>query len=150
MTKSNPSLTQRTAAGMTWLTGVQVARQLLSIISVSILARRIPPAVYGLMGMAVLVTNLLETIRDVGTGAALIREREVPDHLASTAFWLNCGTGVTVTLFVIALSWPAARFFHEPRVATILQFLSISFFFGALGWYQPPFLTGQWNFGKSQ
>ena len=47
---------------------MQIARQLLSIISVSVLARRIPPAAYGLVGMAVLVTNLLETIRDVGTG----------------------------------------------------------------------------------
>ena len=93
MTQSNPSLTQRTASGMAWLTSVQAVRQLLSIISVSVLARRIPPAVYGLMGMAALVTLLLETIRDVGTGTALIRERELPDHLASTAFWLNGGTG---------------------------------------------------------
>ena len=118
---------------MAWLTGVQVARQVLSVISVSVLARRIPPATYGLVGMAILVTNLLETIRDVGTGTALIRERELPDALASTAFWLNCGTGTVVTMLVVALSWPAARFFHQPQVATILQFLSISFFFGALG-----------------
>ena len=118
---------------MAWLTGVQVARQLLSIVSVSILARRIPPAIYGLVGMAVLVTTLLETIRDVGTGTALIRERTLPDELASTAFWLNCGTGVVVTMLVIGLFWPAAYFFRQPQLSRILQFLSISFFFGALG-----------------
>jgi PST family polysaccharide transporter len=99
MTNSAPSLTQRTAAGVAWLTVVQVTRQVLSVISVSILARRIPASVYGLVGMAVLVTNLLETIRDVGTGSALIRERELPDNLASTAFWLNCGIGVVVTFW---------------------------------------------------
>ena len=113
MTSPSPSLTQKTAAGMAWLTGVQAARQLLSIVSVSILARRIPPPIYGLVGMAVLVTTLLETVRDVGTGTALIRERELPDSLASTAFWLNCGTGIIVTLLVIAFSWPAAHFFRE-------------------------------------
>jgi O-antigen/teichoic acid export membrane protein len=133
MTKPTPSLTQRTAAGMAWLTGVQIARQVLSVISVSVLARRIPPPIYGLVGMAVLVTTLLETIRDVGTGTALIRERELPDELASTAFWLNCCTGIVVTLLVIAMSWPAAYFFRQPQVARILQFLSVSFFFGALG-----------------
>jgi lipopolysaccharide exporter len=148
MTKTNPSLTQRTAAGMAWLTGVQVARQLLSIVSVSILARRIPPATYGLMGMAVLVTNLLETIRDVGTGTALIRERELPDALASTAFWLNCATGTVVTMMVIAFSWPAARFFHEPQVARILQFLSISFFFGSLGVVPTAVLSRAMDFRK--
>jgi O-antigen/teichoic acid export membrane protein len=148
MTKTNPSLTQRTAAGMAWLTGVQVARQLLSIVSVSILARRIPPATYGLMGMAVLVTTLLETIRDVGTGTALIRERELGDALASTAFWLNCATGTAVTMIVIAFSWPAARFFHEPQVARIVQFLSISFFFGALGVVPTAVLSRAMDFRK--
>jgi O-antigen/teichoic acid export membrane protein len=148
MTKTNPSLTQKTAAGMAWLTGVQAARQLLSIASVSVLARRIPPATYGLVGMAVLVTTLLETVRDVGTGTALIRERELPDSLASTAFWLNCGTGVVVTLLVIAVSWPAAYFFHEPQVARILQFLSVSFFFGALGVVPTAVLNRAMNFRK--
>ena len=148
MTKMNPSLTQRTAAGMAWLTGVQIARQLLSIVSVSILARRIPPATYGLVGMAVLVTNLLDTIRDVGTGSALIRERELPDALASTAFWLNCATGTVVTMMVIAFSWPAARFFHEPQVARILQFLSISFFFGSLGVVPTAVLSRAMDFRK--
>lgn len=133
MTNNGPSLTQRTASGMAWLTGVQLARQALSVISVSVLARRIPAATYGLVGMAVLVTTLLETIRDVGTGTALIRERELSDDMASTAFWLNCGTGIVVTLLVIALAWPAAFFFRQPQVATILRFLSLSFFFGALG-----------------
>jgi len=132
MTKADRSLTQKTATGVAWITSFQIARQLLQIVSVSVLARRIPPAAYGLVGMAVLVTNLLETIRDTGTGTALVREREMPDELASTGFWLNCITGGAVTLLLILASWPAARFFHEPRVATILQFLSISFFMGAL------------------
>ena len=47
---------------------------MLSVISVSVLARRILAAIYGLVGMAVLVTNLLETIRDVGTGIAVLQQ----------------------------------------------------------------------------
>src|SRR5271165_1958002 len=132
MTTANRPLGQTTASGVVWITSFQVARQLLQIASVSILARRIPPGVYGLVGMAVLVTNLLETIRDVGTGTALVREREMPDELASTGFWVNCMTGATVTVFLVLLSRPAARFFHQPQLATILYFFAISFFLGAL------------------
>ena len=148
MTNNSPSLTQRTAAGMVWLTGVQLARQVLSVISVSVLARRIPAATYGLMGMAVLVTTLLETIRDVGTGTALIRERELTDDMASTAFWLNCGTGIFGTLLVIALAWPASFFFHQPQVATILRFLSVSFLVGALGVVPTAVLSRAMDFRK--
>jgi PST family polysaccharide transporter len=84
------------------------------------------------MAMAVLVTNFLETIRDVGTGQALIREKEVSHDLASTVSWLNWGLGAIVALFMALIAWPAARFFHEPQLVRILQILSLSFFMGAI------------------
>src|SRR6516225_2639479 len=99
MTSRN--LTQRTASGVAWITAFQVSRQVLQVISVSVLARRVPPAAYGLIAMAVLVTSLLETIRDAGTGQALIREREMSDEIASTVFWLNVLLGGAVTLLVV-------------------------------------------------
>lgn len=148
MTTANRSLTQRTATGLAWITAFQVTRQLLQIISVSVLARRIPPGTYGLVGMAILVTNLLETIRDVGTGTALVREREMPDELASTGFWLNCGTGTIVTFLLVLASWPAARFFRQPQLATILHFLAISFFFGALSAVPMALLSRAMEFRK--
>ncbi|MGB8886551.1 MAG: lipopolysaccharide biosynthesis protein [Candidatus Korobacteraceae bacterium] len=148
MTTAPRSLTQETASGVAWITSFQIARQVLQVISVSVLARRIPPSAYGLVGMAVLVTNLLESIRDMGTGTALVREREMPDELASTGFWLNCATGSLVTLLLLLASWPAARFFHEPMVATILQFLSISFFMTALGIVPMALLSRAMQFRK--
>ncbi len=148
MTKPHRSLTQRTATGVAWITSFQIARQVLQVVSVSVLARRIPPAAYGLVGMAVLVTNLLETVRDLGTGTALVREREMPDELASTGFWLNCSTGLVVTLLLVLASWPAARFFHEPMVATILRYLAISFFMGALAVVPMALLSRAMEFRK--
>jgi O-antigen/teichoic acid export membrane protein len=126
------SLTHRTVAGVAWISAFQVARQVLQIISVSILARRVPPTAYGLMAMAVLVTNFLESIRDAGTGQALIREPEVSDELAASVTWLNLALGGAVSLVVIALSWPTAKFFHQPQLATILPVLALPFFLGAL------------------
>src|SRR5271165_3510212 len=110
------TLTQHTAAGVAWTSAFQVARQLLQVVSVSVLARHVPPAAYGLIAMAVLVTSLLETIRDAGTGTALIREKEMSDELASTAFFLNCGVGSIAASLVVLSAWPAARFFPEPQI----------------------------------
>ena len=146
MIQGRPSLTHTVAAGVAWISAFQVARQVLQVISLSVLARRVPPAAYGLMAMAVLVTNFLETVRDIGTGQALIREREVSEELASTVSWLNWGLGGTVTLLVIAASWPAAAFFHEPQVASVLQVLSVSFFLGAISVVPRALLTRQMAF----
>ncbi len=133
---------------MAWISSFQVARQVLQVVSVSILARRIPPGVYGLVGMAILVTNLLETVRDVGTGIALVREREMPEELASTGFWLNCMSAATVTFFLLLASSPAAHFFHQPMLSTILRFLAISFFLGALSVVPMALLSRAMEFRK--
>jgi PST family polysaccharide transporter len=127
---------------------VQLTRQLLQLISVSILARHIPPLAYGLIAMAALVTNFMETIRDAGIGYALVREHEVSDELVSTVFWLNCVIGGAATLLVIAASWPAARFFHEKLVGSILQFLAISFLLGALSVVPTAMLNRAMEFRK--
>src|SRR5215471_12160279 len=115
------SLTQRTASGVAWTSAFQISKQVLQIISVSVLARHVPPAAYGLIAMAFLVTSLLETIRDAGTGQALIREREMSDEVASTAFWLNCLIGGVAALVVVLAAYPAAKFFHEPQIIPVLQ-----------------------------
>jgi PST family polysaccharide transporter len=145
---ANLSLTNRTASGVTWMMLVQVARQLLQLVSVSVLARHIPPSAYGLVAMAALVTNFMETVRDGGIGYALVREREVSRELVSTVFWLNCLIGGGATLLVIAASWPAAHFFHEKLVATILQFLAVSFFLGALSVVPTALLNRAMEFRK--
>ena len=142
------SLTHKTASGVAWMSLVQVVRQLLQLLSVSVLARHLPPVAYGLVAMAAIVTNFMETIRDVGTGYALVREREVSRELASTVFWLNCIIGGVATLLVVATSWPAAYFFHEKMVAPILQFLAISFFLGALSVVPTAMLNRAMDFRK--
>jgi len=142
------TLTQRTASGVAWITAFQVSRQVLQVISVSVLARHVPPAAYGLIAMAFLVTSLLETVRDAGTGQALIREREMSDDIASTVFWLNVVLGGAVTLLVVLASYPAARFFHEPQIIRVLQVLSISFFLGAISVVPTALLNRAMEFRK--
>lgn len=148
MTSSPPTLTQRTAAGVAWTSAFQVARQILQVISVSVLARHVPPAAYGLIAMALVVTSLIETIRDAGIGQALIRERAMSDEIVSTAFWLNCLVGGAAALLVVVAAYPAARFFHEPQIIPVLHVLSISFFLGALSVVPTAVLNRAMDFKK--
>jgi len=53
-----------------------------------------------------------------------------------------------VTLFLVLLSGPAAHFFHQPQLATILRFLAISFFLGALSVVPMALLSRAMEFRK--
>jgi hypothetical protein len=50
----------------------KIGVQLLNIV---VLARLIPPSEYGLMAMALVVTNFATLVRDLGTSAAIIQRR---------------------------------------------------------------------------
>ncbi|HZL50619.1 MAG TPA: MOP flippase family protein [Terracidiphilus sp.] len=121
------TLTQKATVGVAWTGLFQISRQLLSLLSISVLARHISPSAYGLIAMATVLTNFLDTVRDLGTTSALVREPNLSDRLLSTMFWFNCLLGLLLTLCVVGLSFPAALFFHEPALAKILQALSITF-----------------------
>jgi PST family polysaccharide transporter len=127
------TLAHKTVSGVAWISLFQIARQLLRVASVSVLARKVPLSAYGLVAMATLIINFLETVRDAGIGSALVREREVSEELAATVFWLTGGLGFVITLIMGAFAQPAAHFFHEPMLATVLRFLSVGFFLGTIG-----------------
>jgi O-antigen/teichoic acid export membrane protein len=140
-TPPESSLSQRATSGFAWSMFFQVSRQLLSVASVLVLARRVPPAAYGLMSMATVVTNFIDIFRDLGTGNALIREKEVSGELLSTVFWLNLALGAILSTAVLALSTPAALFFAQPSLAPIMRVLASVFLIYSLGVVQTSLLN---------
>src|SRR5579883_223842 len=133
MSTASSTLTQKTTSGVAWSGIFQIARQGLSLISVSVLARLVPPSAYGLIAMAVVLSNFFDSIRDLGTGNAIIRELNPTERFVATLFWANCILGVFLAACVYALSFPAAAFFHQPALVAIIQVVSANFAIGSLG-----------------
>jgi len=89
MDSDSGSLRHKAAAGTLW-SGLSVAgRQLVSIVSTTILARMAPPSAYGVVGLAALFTNFPMIFRDIGTEAAIIQRREISQELVSSLGWMN-------------------------------------------------------------
>jgi O-antigen/teichoic acid export membrane protein len=130
---TQPGLTGKAVSGVAWSMSYQVGRQLLSFASVAVLARKVPPSAYGLLSMAAVITNFLETFRDMGTGNVIVREREVSDRLLSSVFWLNLGLGLVLALAVALLAFPAAAFFRESALTKVMQALAVIFLVYSLG-----------------
>jgi len=98
------SLTGNAVSGVAWLMVYQVGRQLLSFVSVAVLARKVPPSAYGLVAMASVLTAFFDNFRDMGTIYSIIREREVSDRLLSSIFWLNLGLGLVLSLAMVTVT----------------------------------------------
>ena len=148
MPGSQTSLTQKATSGVAGSAIFQISRQLLSLLSVSILARHVPPSAYGLVAMAAVLMNFLDTFRDLGTTNALVREPHLTGTLLSTVFWVNCILGVLVPACIVGLSVPTARFFHEPALAPVVRAFSLVFLINSLGVIPTALLNREMAFRK--
>ncbi len=129
-----PPIGTATARGLLWAYGSYIGGRLIVLCSIAVLAHLLAPEDFGLVALAIIVTDLLYTVSDLGLSQALVveKEEEVLER-AETAFVWSVGLGAVLSLTTIALSPLAARFFHEPELVAILAVLGLNFFIRSLG-----------------
>jgi PST family polysaccharide transporter len=126
------SLRQKAVNGIFWSIIQKWGRSAISIITFVILSRLLAPETFGLVALASVFTVFIELFLDQGLSAAIVQRAELePEHL-DTAFWINILTGILLTGGLIGVSGFVATFFEEPRLASVLRWLSISFILSAL------------------
>jgi len=121
------SLRRKTIRATRWSLVSQWVRQILTLLVTALLARILVPEDYGLIGMALVVTNLANLFRDLGTSSAVIQREEVSETLLSTLLWTNLAVGCSLAGLVALVAVPAAYYFRDPRLTWILWALAPSF-----------------------
>jgi O-antigen/teichoic acid export membrane protein len=124
----------RTLRGAFWAYFSYVGGRLLILFATAILARLLTPKDFGVVGFALIFMALLETVKDLGLGQALVASR--PENVyerADTVFVAGVGLGLLMTGVVAALAPLAAAFFDEPRLVGILPVLGLNFLIRSIG-----------------
>lgn len=133
------SLKHQAFSAIRWTTTATVAKTLLQIGQVAVLARLLTPSDYGLMAIVSLVLSFALLFVDLGLSSAYLQRQQVSDEERSSLFWLNIALAAVVTILVMILSPVLAIFFGDMRLAQPLVLSSLIFLIGALG--QQPRIT---------
>lgn len=110
-----------------WLGTAQVAKMLVQLVGIGILSRLLGPSDFGMIALATVVTSLAGLLRDMGTGPAIIRTRELDHTMVDAIFWLNLIVATLVALVVFASAVPLARAFDATPLAHLLFGLALTF-----------------------
>lgn len=132
--------------GIKWTAASQLARIILQYLTTFILVKLLSPSDYGLMAMSVIVIGFLEIFKDLGTSSALIQQKKINDALLNSVFWLNLFFGAAITFLLFFSADLIALFYNEPRLTSILQVLSITFFISSIGIVHKTLLEKNLNF----
>lgn len=117
------------AKGAAWMVLFKLTERSLGLISTIILARLLLPADFGLIAMAMSMIAALELMSAFSFDVVLIQKQDTAtrDHY-NTAWTFNVLFGVLSALALVLLAEPAAAFYVEPRLETIMYFLALGSF----------------------
>lgn len=94
----------------------------------TILARLLVPADFGLVTVVTTFSIFLAGIAQIGFPEAILQREELDHHIASNAFWINVGIASALTLIFAAAGPLLARFYGDSRIAGVAEVTSCSIF----------------------
>lgn len=140
------TLQTKTVRSIGWSATSQVARLLMQILISAILARLLTPSDFGLIAMIVVFSSFVAIFSDFGLSSAIVQRKEVPGGALSAIFWIGVGLGALLTI-AFAISAPLiAAFYSEPRLTSLVVFISATFFIASFGYVPNALLIKNMNF----
>lgn len=115
------SLKDKTVKGTIWSAADAFLGQGVLLLVGIVLARKLSPEEYGLIGIVTIFTTVMYGIMDSGFSSALIRKKEIKDEDYNTLFFFNLS--VSVVLFIllfVAAPW-IALFFERPQLLSLVR-----------------------------
>lgn len=127
------TLKQKTFSAVRWTAVAAVARAVLQVGQMAVLARLLSPKDYGLMAVVGVVLSFAAVFADLGVNNAYVQRQGVTQEQRSSLFWLNVSMSTGLTLLVVAVSPLFARFFGDEHLTPLLMLSASTFVLSALG-----------------
>src|SRR4051812_25266344 len=107
--------------GLSWNFIARFGTQFAQLASGIVLARLLTPSEFGVIGMLFVFTGFAQILSDSGLNSALIYHQEVTEAHRSTAFWVQCAIGASLTVIFVLCAPLLARFYHLSTLAPLTR-----------------------------
>jgi len=134
------ALGPRLRSGLVWKGASQITGLVARTATTIILARLLAPSAFGLAGMVLLFSGLIQLLADVGFSASLVQLPRLSEKDRSTAFWMGLGLATVLFGASVAVAPAVAAFYHEPRLRWMFVAVASGFITTALSTTQASLL----------
>ena len=131
-TQPGARLSQRVAFAGAWMLILRVSVRGLSMVRIIVLARILTPEAFGLVGIALLITELVNAFSQLGLSIALVQRKGDIRGYLDTAWVLQIVRGLTIGVIVIGTAPWVADFFNAPVAKPIVQVMGVVLVFRGL------------------
>lgn len=127
LTADQQSLRTSARRGVRWTAVSALLTNLINILQVSIVARILMPADYGLMTMSLVVINLVQAVMEMGVGSALVQKKDPKPSEIGTLLATNVGLGVCGFILIQLLAPVIGWFYKEPALVPLVRLAALNF-----------------------
>jgi O-antigen/teichoic acid export membrane protein len=92
-----------------------------------VMARLLTPSDIGAFSIAVVVINIASIFRDLGCNPYLVRRENLTPADVSSVLGLTLSTAAVLSLLIWLGRHEVAAYYHDPRIANVLQVLAFNF-----------------------
>lgn len=124
---SKKDLKKKTFKGFFWLLIGSSSQSILQILVLSILARLVTPAEFGVIGVATIFLGFSKIFSQLGLGAAIIQRKVITSNHIRTAYTVSLIIGGGFCLLTIVLARQIGIFFNMQALDEAVKYISIIF-----------------------
>jgi O-antigen/teichoic acid export membrane protein len=117
---------RRTTTGAGLLISSNVVARLVDLAALTMLARLLSPADFGLVAIAMSVMMIVEAVMELPLGLALVALPERTKAHFDTVFTVGLLRGAVLALILILTAWPLAKIYHDNRLIALLCVLGLA------------------------
>jgi len=140
------SLKRKTIKGVAWSGAGNIASQILRMVTLVIMVRLLTPDDYGTYAILSLFVGFFSVFANMGISQAVIYLDNPSQRMLSSIFMLNLGVGLSLYGLLVLLAGPAATFFGNEAITSLLRIIGILFVIGAFNVVQEALLKKKLNF----
>ena len=118
--------------GVLWQGSLRWLAQALSWSATIVIARKLSPEDYGVVGSATVLVGLLMLVTEGGLGRSLVVQRERDDVVIRQAHGASIALGLALAVVMLLAAYPLSRFYGEPRIAPMIASLSLVLVFSGM------------------
>src|SRR3989338_2000642 len=117
--------TRDTIKGLRCVGTLRLITRAVSLARIAILARILSPVQFGVFGIAMLVTALLEVFTETGVNVILVQEKkDIKEHIDS-AWIVSIIRGIIISIVIFFSANFVSGFFRSPDSIFLIQLISI-------------------------
>lgn len=133
-------LKNKTIRGLFWGGMSSLVQQAIGLLFSIIIARRLSPEDYGIVGMLAIFTALATVLQESGFVFIITNRKNVTKEEYSTIFWFNIIISSLVYILLFFAAPFIAYFYNTPELKVLSRYVFLGFFISSLGIVQTAYL----------